>query len=122
MAREHAGRRILVTEDEFLFADDISSSLARLGVRTIGPAATVGRALHLIDHSDKVDGAILDINLRGDMVFPIADALKGRDIPFLFATGYDESVIPPRHRDVPVWKKPIDTDEIVQALLSRVSP
>jgi CheY-like chemotaxis protein len=121
MARENAGRRILVTEDEFLFADDIHLSLARLGVRTIGPAATVERALHLIERSDRVDGAILDINLRGKMVFPVADALKERGIPFLFATGYDESVIPPRYRDVPLWKKPLDPDEVVQALLSRLN-
>ena len=52
------------------------------------------------------------------MVFPVADALKDRGVPFVFATGYDEAVIPPRHRHVPVWKKPIDADEVVQALLT----
>jgi hypothetical protein len=78
----YGGHQILVLEDEFLFADEIALSLARLGVRTIGPAPTVERALYLIEHSDQVDGAVVDINLRGDMGFPVADALSGRPVYF----------------------------------------
>jgi len=86
-----AGRRVLVVEDEYLLANRIAGEFTKLGVETIGPANTVERALDLVKHGGHLDGAVLDIKVRGDMVFPVAEALRARGVPFVFATGYDQA-------------------------------
>jgi hypothetical protein len=63
-----------------------------------------------------LDGAILDINLGGEMAFPVADALMARGIPFIFATGYDAQVIPLRFTDVKRCEKPMASEQICAAL------
>jgi len=119
--REVAGRRVLVVEDEFLISDDISVTFARLGVSTIGPAHTLEGAMLLLESSAKVDGAVLDINLQGQMVFPLADALRKRCVPFVFATGYSQSVIPERFQAVPRCEKPVDPAKVLHALFAVAS-
>ena len=79
------GTRILVVEDEYLLADDLNNALADAGAHVLGPAASVEDATALIGNEATIDAAILDVNLRGDMVFPLADALRERGIPFAFA-------------------------------------
>ncbi|MEN3381004.1 MAG: hypothetical protein V7608_1048 [Hyphomicrobiales bacterium] len=111
-----AGRRVLVVEDEFLIADEIALAFARLGVLTIGPARTIERGLQLLANSEHLDGAVLDVNMRGEMVFPLADALRERNVPFIFATGYDPKVIPDRYGDVPRCEKPLDMLKVVETL------
>jgi DNA-binding response OmpR family regulator len=113
--REFAGRHILVVEDEFLISDEIALAFAHLGVETIG-AYTLEEGMELLESSAKVDGAVLDVNLQGKMVFPLADALQKRRVPFIFATGYDRDVIPERYQSVPCCEKPLDPKEVVQAL------
>lgn len=104
--------RILVVEDEFLVALDVEAMLAALGCEVIGPAATVDQAIALIA-SERVDGALLDINVAGNPVFPVADRLAVRGIPFAFATGYDaESVLPDHFADRPVLRKPYDEEHL----------
>ena len=114
-----AGRCILVVEDEYLLAKRIADEFASLGVGTIGPANTVQRALDLVEHGGHLDGAVLDIKVRGDMVFPVADALRARGVPFVFATGYDQQAIPHRYSDVEHYQKPLDPAQIVRALFSK---
>jgi len=111
-----AVRRILVVEDEYFLAKRIADELAKLGVETVGPASSVERALALVEHGGRLDGAVLDIKLRGDIVFPVADALRARGVPFVFATGYDKQVIPDLYRDVVNFRKPVDPAQIVRAL------
>lgn len=82
----------------------------------IGPAASVEAALDLLDDTDHLDGAVVDLNLQGEMAFPVADALMKRDIPFVFSTGYDQSAIPPRYGDTPRCEKPAKATAIAQAL------
>ena len=91
-----AGRRLLVVEDEYFLAAELVEALSADGAKVIGPAASVDDALDLLDDTAQLDGAVLDLNLQGEMAFPVADALMERDIPFVFLTGYDQSVIPPR--------------------------
>ncbi len=110
-----AGRHVLVVEDEYFIADDIASALRAAGAEIAGPVSTSDEALALLNILS-LDLAILDINLRGDISFVIADALAERHIPFVFATGYDNRTIPERHAQRPRWQKPFDTEELVASL------
>lgn len=111
-----SGLHILVVEDEYLIADDIRDLLDAQGARVLGPVPSVEAALVEINSDQTLDAAILDINLRGTMVFDVADALTARDIPFLFATGYDRSAIPDRFDAVPRAEKPLKARHIIAAL------
>jgi CheY-like chemotaxis protein len=110
-----ARKRILVVEDDYLVAMDIVRALERAGAEVIGPAPAVEAALAALEQT-VLDGAILDINLGGEMAFPVADALMARGIPFIFATGYDAQVIPLRFADVKRCEKPMASEQICAAL------
>jgi DNA-binding response OmpR family regulator len=109
------GYRILIVEDEYFLADDLSQTLSEEGAEIIGPFASVDEAL-IIAREAPIDAAVLDVNLRGDMVFPVADALRERGIPFIFATGYDEATLPARFVDTPRVEKPFKGDRIAAIL------
>ena len=111
-----AGRRILLVEDEYFIVDDMVRSFEASGAKIVGPAASVDDALKVIRATGHLDGAVLDINLHGEMAYPVADALIERGVPFLFATGYDEATIPPRYAKVVRCEKPVDPDKIAKAL------
>jgi len=99
--------RILVVEDNLLTADAIQDLLEISGCEVVGPTSTVATALDLIART-ALDGAVLDINLRGELSFPVAAALIEQDIPFLFLTGYDDLVVPPQYRAMRRLEKPSD--------------
>lgn len=111
-----SGRRVLVVEDEYFIADDIARALRQLGAEVVGPLASRDEALEVFASDLRIDFAVLDINLRGDAVYPLADALRGRRVPFVFATGYDSASIPEPYRGVPRWEKPFDPRALVDAL------
>ena len=113
-----AGRRVLVVEDEFFLASRMAGAFAELGMETVGPVGTVERALDLVEHSGHLDGAVLDIKLRDGMVFPVAEALWARGVPFVFTTGYNEQAIPDRYKDVVRYEKPFDPAQVARALFS----
>jgi CheY-like chemotaxis protein len=108
--------RILVVEDEYLLADELRSELEDAGAVVLGPVATVEQAMTLIAGEPHIDGAILDVNLGGVMIYPAADMLLERGTPFAFATGYDSSVIPSRFAHVLRCEKPINMGRLVQAV------
>lgn len=83
------GKRILVVEDEALIAVMVEDMLTEMGCSVVGPAATIEQALTLARAAD-VDGAVLDVNVRGERIDPVADELAARGVPMLFATGYGE--------------------------------
>lgn len=83
------GKRILVVEDEALIAVMVEDMLRDLGSDVVGPAATIEAALALVG-TEVIDAAILDVNVRGERIDPVAEALFARGIPVLFATGYGE--------------------------------
>lgn len=112
------GRRVLVVEDEYTLAEDVAAELERLGAMVVGPVPSVREALALLDGGPAPDAAILDINLGGELAYPVADALRRRGIPFIFATGYDASAIPPAYADVPRVEKPVDLRSAGGALAS----
>lgn len=106
------GLRLLVIEDNFLVAETIRDSLEQAGGQVVGPAPSVQRGLALI-HDNALDGAVLDINLNGDVCFPIALALRDRDVPFVFLTGYDDvAIVPPELQTTPRLSKPFDYDQL----------
>jgi CheY-like chemotaxis protein len=111
-----AGRRVLVVEDEYFVADDIARALRQLGAEVIGPFASRDEALGSLFAEPHIDFAVLDINLRGEPIYPLADALREHGVPFVFATGYAESSLPVAYRDVPRWEKPFDPKALADAL------
>ena len=101
------GRRVLVAEDEYMLAEDLRAELERVGALVLGPVPSVAEALELVAAEPAPEVAILDINLGGEMAYPVADALRARGIPFIFATGYDPWSIPEAYQDVPRTEKPV---------------
>jgi CheY-like chemotaxis protein len=100
------GSRILVVEDEYMLADDLCFALSESGAQVLGPVASVQEAIEFVAREAQIDAAVLDVNLRGDMVFPVADALRARGVPFAFTTGYDQWALPERFSDTPRVEKP----------------
>jgi CheY-like chemotaxis protein len=115
-----AGRRILVVEDEYVLAADVAQALEELGAVVVGPAATAERALALVAGEDRLDGAVLDIDLGGERAYSVADALVARGVPFVFATGYDHWVVPAAHAQAPRCEKPVDTTVLTRTLSARI--
>ena len=106
-------RHILVVEDEYLIAWALQDELQGSGAHVIGPAASVEDALALLA-IEPVDGAILDVSLDREEVFPVAEALAARGIPFVFATGYSD--LPSTWHHVPRFEKPIEAARVALAL------
>jgi CheY-like chemotaxis protein len=99
------GKRILVAEDEYLPALELQELIENWGGAVIGPVARLEQALSLM-RSQELDGAVLDVMLGRDLSFPAADELIATDVPVVFATGYDISLLPERFHSVPKLAKP----------------
>ncbi|MGO9472337.1 MAG: response regulator [Rhodomicrobium sp.] len=110
------GLRILVVEDEFLVALEVESALERLGCSVVGPFAKLAKALDAALKSP-LDGAVLDVNLNGEMVYPLAEVLAGKSVPFVFLTGYSAADLPERFRLFPRLAKPLDAQELLNVFL-----
>jgi DNA-binding response OmpR family regulator len=108
--------RILIVEDEYFLADDLNHALSDAGAQVLGPIPTVDDARAFIAGEANIDAAILDINLHGEMVFPVADTLADRGIPFAFTTGYDQAAVPERFAGVPRIEKPFKGARIASIL------
>lgn len=116
-----AGLRILVVEDDMMIALLVEEALQGFGCVVIGPVGKLDAALRLA--SDEVlDAAILDVTIRGGQVFPVAERLISRGIPFAFASGYGDWALPDAFRNQPRLIKPFtvrDLEARVQALGTR---
>jgi DNA-binding LytR/AlgR family response regulator len=110
------GLRILVVEDEFLVSLDLEAMLQELGGVVVGPLATLDRAT-TVARDEALDVALLDVNVGGRLVTPVADALAERAIPFVFCTGYDAASLPARHAAAPILMKPCQAHQLREALL-----
>lgn len=108
--------RILVVEDEYFLADDLHEALSEAGAHVLGPIPSVEDAAAYIAGEPSIDAAILDVNLHGEMVFPVADALRKRGIPFAFVTGYDQAAMPDRFADAPRLEKPFKGSKVAAML------
>lgn len=110
------GRRILVVEDEYMLAMDLERELQDAGAHVLGPVPTVFAALQLIDSAEPIEGALLDVNVGGESIFPVADALMQRGVPVVLTTGYDLRAIPERYADLPRCEKPVDIRQVARTL------
>ena len=114
------GVRLLIVEDEYFLAQDLADHFQSLGVKVLGPAGTVADALDILK-SHEVEGAVLDVNLRGERVYPVADVLLQKDVPFVFASGYGGELEPDAYTDVPRCIKPVDFALLTKTLAERIA-
>ncbi|MGN7295405.1 response regulator [Rhizobium sp. SAFR-030] len=111
------GCRLLVVEDEYLVASSLLKALEKDGATVFGPVSDVERALEVVEASTfGFDAAILDVNLDGEMVYPVAATLSEQGIPFVFVTGYDLRVMPHDLAAAPCLMKPCDESELIRLL------
>jgi two-component sensor histidine kinase/CheY-like chemotaxis protein len=115
-----AGNHILVVEDEALVAMALRETLNELGYSVLGPFSRMSEAM-LALRSSRVDAAVLDVNLGGEMVYPLADVLAADQVPFIFVTGYGADEIERRFANVPVLQKPIETDALQSIFMRRAA-
>jgi PAS domain S-box-containing protein len=112
------GNRVLVVEDEALVAMVVSDALTELGYQVVGPFSRPPDALAAVKNGP-IGAAVLDINLAGTLVYPIADELVARDIPFIFVTGYGVESIEKRFANIPVLPKPIERETLQRVFVGR---
>jgi CheY-like chemotaxis protein len=117
---ELSGLRLLVVEDESHVAMLIEDMLADMGCDVVASAARVSEALRLIEATD-IDAAVLDVNVAGEKVFPVAEKLRDRKIPFVFATGYGADGVREDFRTHPVVPKPFPQSHLRKALTKAVT-
>ncbi|CAA2100142.1 hypothetical protein MBUL_00522 [Methylobacterium bullatum] len=110
------GRRILVAEDEYFLADELSSALRKAGAEMLGPVASVQGGLRILERSTAPDAASLDVNLGGENVYPLADALIARAVPFVLTTGYDQADVPDAYAHIRRLEKPVEVATVMRAL------
>ncbi len=108
-------RRVLVVEDEVLVAMMLEEMLERLGYEIAATSSHLEEALQLA-RTASFDLAILDINLNGRPSFPVADILRERGLPFVFATGYGDKALDSTHAGTPVLQKPYSLDDFRRVL------
>jgi CheY-like chemotaxis protein len=113
------GLRVLVVEDEALIWLLVQDFLQGFGCKIVGVAGSTTEALGLI-HAETIDVAVIDLKLEGEMAYPLADALKAADVPFVFATGVHADEIDGGYAHVPVVGKPFEEGELRGALLEAI--
>jgi DNA-binding response OmpR family regulator len=118
-----SGLKLLLVEDNFLVAEHMREMLERHGCDVVGPAPRVTRALELVQEAEALDGAMLDLNLNGELCFPVARALAARGVPFLFLTGYEAgAIIPEEFETAPIVPKPVDERGLMAAIRNTFRP
>jgi CheY-like chemotaxis protein len=111
--------RILVVEDEMMMLMLIEDALTDAGCRPL-VASRIPKAVALSE-TEAIDCAILDVNLAGEDVYPVADVLTRRHIPFIFSTGYGSNSLPAQYRDRPILPKPYVPEQIARAILAALT-
>jgi len=110
-----AGLRVLVVEDEMMVSMLIEDMLTDLGCAIVGPASRLDEAMELA-RATELDCAVLDVNLGGQPIFPVADLLRERGRPFAFATGYGDAGLRDQDRGAPVLQKPFREGDLARVL------
>ena len=116
MSAPLTGRRVLIVEDESLVAMLLETILEDMGCTPVGPASNIDDGLALVADSEHLDAALLDVNVAGRQVFPVAEALKARGVPFVFSTGYGEGGLPDEWRGQSTIQKPFTEAAVRDAL------
>jgi CheY-like chemotaxis protein len=114
-SRSLAGLSVLVVEDDYFVADESATILRNHGARVLGPVPDMDRARGLLSE-EKPDCVLLDVNLKGEFVYALAEDLMHRGIPAVFTTGYDASFLPPALQGMPCLQKPVETRELIRVV------
>ena len=115
MSTASSSPRVLLIEDEMLVAGMLEGMLASLGYAVAGATADIAEAMEILE-AESIDAVVLDINLNGEMSYPIADELAARGIPFIFSTGYEQHSLPAEHEGRPLLRKPFRRSVLGEAL------
>jgi DNA-binding NtrC family response regulator len=107
--------RVLLVEDEVIVGMMMKEVLTEIGFHVVGPFGKVSDAIEVIDR-EPLGAAVLDVNLRGEMIYGLADELTGRGVPLVFVTGYGPEAIDARFTNVPVLQKPVDSAALRRVL------
>lgn len=113
MQFDFQGRRVLIVEDDYFVATELANEFRAANAEVIGPCASLAEATLLAGTSHM---AVLDVDLKGQMVFPLADRMLRDGVPFVFYTGFDQPLLPPRFADVVCINKPMSPQATVQVL------
>ncbi|MEQ1954143.1 response regulator [Mesorhizobium sp. CN2-181] len=107
---------ILVVEDEYFIAAELERALVAWGARVIGPFSRSEQARVALQQGQSPSAAVLDINIGGTLIYPLAEELRAAGIPVVFTTGYDVSVIPAEFKTIPLLVKPIEFRQLTEIL------
>ena len=110
------GCHVLVVEDDYFIMDELRHGLERHGAIVIGPAGSVADALDLASAAPRIDVAVIDINLHGEMAFSVVEALRAREVPIVLATGYDREILPAADGRTIHCEKPVEPAAVARAV------
>ena len=114
-------KRILIVEDETLVAMNIEDVLTEEGCEVVGPASRLDVAIRLA-REERIDAAVLDVTIRGGQVFPVAEILMDRGIPFVLASGYGDWALPERLKGQSRLTKPFSSEELLRSMRALFRP
>lgn len=117
MSQPLDGRKILIVEDESLVAMLLETILEDMGCTPLGPISNIDEALDYVGGDLEADGALLDVNVAGREIFPVATVLKQKGVPFVFSTGYGENGLPDEWRRQATIQKPFTEATVRDALM-----
>jgi DNA-binding response OmpR family regulator len=109
------GGSVFLVEDEVMIRMMVADMLTELGYHVAAEAGEIGEALRLAE-STEFDLAILDVNVNGKVISPVAELIRSRNRPFIFATGYGSSALPPEFRDRPALQKPFQLETLARMI------
>lgn len=108
-------KRVLIVEDEYYLAADLAEALRAQGAGVVGPVGGFEEAMAAVE-AGGIDAAVLDMNLRGEMSYRVAEALDAAGVPYVIATGYSAESLPPALRDKPRIEKPYRPEKVLELL------
>ena len=114
-AARTSGGSVFLVEDEVMIRMMVADMLEELGYRVVGEAGDIGEAMRLAQ-SAEFDLAILDVNVNGKVISPVAELIAARNLPFIFATGYGSSGLPAEYRDRPALQKPFQIETLARVI------
>ena len=109
------GGSVFLVEDEVMIRMMVAEMLVELGYRVAAEAGEISEAIRLVQ-STEFDLAILDVNVNGKVISPVADLIRARNRPFIFATGYGSSGLPEEYRDRPALQKPFQIETLARMI------
>jgi DNA-binding NtrC family response regulator len=115
-----AGQSILIVEDEYFLANDVADALHSIGAEIVGPINSIAEAAQAVS-ANTLAGAVLDVNVRGQWVYPVAKELDARGIPYVFMTGYGKDAIASEYQHIMRCEKPFDPQTVASLLAALVS-